>query len=132
MKKAVSVCITVMLTAIILLYAQVQSFVPAQGKGEEISLVAGDHTEEKNRIGNAGCGAVPQIPTGATQENAEDAKANIGEAEAAQGNGGETREENTYALNEEERKILQAYADDIPQLREEITRSTELMKFDLI
>ncbi len=132
MKKAVSVCITVMLTAIILLYAQVQSFVPAQGKGEEISLVAGDHTEEKNRIGNAGCGAVPQIPTGAAQENAEDAKANIGEAEAAQGNEGETREENTYALSEEERKILQAYADYIPQLREEITRSTELMKFDLI
>ncbi len=78
MKKAVSVCITVMLTAIILLYAQVQSFVPAQV------------------------------------------------------NGGETREENTYALSEEERKILQAYADYIPQLREEITRSTELMKFDLI
>ena len=42
MKKAGSVCITVMLTAIILLYAQVQSFVPAQRQGGEISLDTGD------------------------------------------------------------------------------------------
>lgn len=44
MKKAVSVCTAVILTAIILLYAWVHCFDPAQGQGEEVSVDTGDPT----------------------------------------------------------------------------------------
>lgn len=97
------------LTVMLILYIQVSN--PVSEQGQESSLNTEDDTEEENDICNVENEAAFRTSAGVEEGNA-------GKTEGT---------EDFCALSEEERKILLAYAEYIPQCCEEISRSTDQM-----
>lgn len=114
MKKTASVSMVAILTVMLILYIQASN--PVLEQGQESSLNTEDDTGEENDICNVENEAAFRTSAGVEEGNA-------GKMEGT---------EDFCALSEEERKILLAYAEYIPQCCEEISRSTDQMKFDLV
>lgn len=116
MKKIASISMVVILTAIILIYTQVKSFVPAQTQGEETPQDIWNNTGEENGTGNAENQVDFQASAGEEQRNAEKVEG----------------EEDTSSLTEEERKVLLAYEKFLQKNYEEVSQFADRMKFDLL
>ena len=112
MKRIISVSMVVIFTVIVLLYVQVHSFVPAQTQESEIPQDSGRDIVEKD--GDSGT------------ENPE-----VDESipDSAKGMAGE---DDSYALSEEEKKVLLAYAKHLQKFYEEYPYETDGIKFDLV
>lgn len=112
MKRIISVSMVVIFTVIILLYIQVHNFVPTQTQESETPQDSGSDIVEKDRDSGTENSEVDEsIPDSA--------------GEMAGG-------DDSYALSEEEKKVLLAYAKHLQKFYEEYPYETDGIKFDLV
>ena len=112
MKRLISVSMVVIFTVIVLLYVQVHNFVPAQTQEIETSQDAYSDIVEKDG-----------------DSRTENPEVNESIPDSA---GEMTDGDDSYALSEEEKKVLLAYAKYLQKFYEEYPYETDGIKFDLV